>query len=196
MLIQPFMQDCMNVLEALNSEHKMDQKAAAPKKKGMTKWIKPVVENFKRTQLGNRLVSQEAQRLLEDQAKWFPTRPMLTMDRKDVRYTESKINKQISLEDLKLRFPKFFSCFFQGIRNKLQYGLKVSQWLQEVSWLHFNNVSVLYVFAGPFLFKQPGWVNVNPIFVVTTQMIECPAFPFLTWGKKRDEGERRVRRLE
>ena len=62
-----------------------------PKRTGTTgkNYIKPVAENFKRTQNEDFLVRQGGTRLLEEQSRIFPAKPMLTVDRTEVRFSDN-----------------------------------------------------------------------------------------------------------
>jgi hypothetical protein len=63
---------------------------AAPKGKGKkTKFIPPVVENFRRTIKGGKLICQELKKLLTEQARLFSDKAMLNADHNLVRYTTS-----------------------------------------------------------------------------------------------------------
>ena len=123
----------MQALDFLIEEKKKEAKAA-PKKKAHVpkKYIEPLVENFRRTKKGDRLVQQEVRLLLELQNKHFPAKPMLSPDGGTVRYTVEKVAHSVPMQELSAKIGSFFSSFFQEIRNKQSYGVKVQSWLQEV----------------------------------------------------------------
>ena len=127
------LEESMQALDFLIEEKKNEAKAA-PKKKAHVpkKYIEPLVENFRRTKKGDRLVQQEVRLLLELQNKHFPAKPMLSPDGGTVRYTVEKVAHSVPMQDLSAKIGSFFSSFFQEIRNKQSYGVKVQSWLQEV----------------------------------------------------------------
>ena len=127
------LEESMQALDFLIEEKKKEAKAA-PKKKAHVpkKYIEPLVENFRRTKKGDRLVQQEVRLLLELQNKHFPAKPMLSPDGGTVRYTVEKVAHSVPMQDLSAKIGSFFSSFFQEIRNKQSYGVKVQSWLQEV----------------------------------------------------------------
>lgn len=106
------------------------EKPSQPKR---IKYIKPLVENFDRHQKGARLVGQELRKLIDDQSRFFPLRSMKDSTGTQVRFTEGGTNGQVSLEDLLLKAPHFFSCYFHHARNKIAYGTRVHSWLQKVT---------------------------------------------------------------
>ena len=95
--------------------------------------IEPLAVNFDRYKKGSQLVRQELGKLLEKQKLLFPTKSMCNADNSIVRYTEMKQNKQIKWDSLMLRAPLLFSAYFRSISNKLMYGTKVQEWLNNVA---------------------------------------------------------------
>lgn len=109
---------------------KKEPKPSGPKKH---RYIKPLVENYGRNQRGSRLVKQELNKLIDDQSRFFPLRSMKDSTGTQVRFTDSGTNGQLSLEELLLKAPHFFSCYFHHVRNKIAYGTKLHSWLQKVT---------------------------------------------------------------
>eukprot|EP00435_Cladocopium_sp_Y103_P022614 s3656_g5.t1 len=99
------------------------------------KYIKPCPDNFRRTKDGAKLVQQEMKRLLEEQAKMYPHKAMLSPDQSHVRFTHSGTNKQIPLDELMEKAPGFFSVYYTTIRKKADFGQKVYDWFQAVTGL-------------------------------------------------------------
>ena len=99
-------------------------------------YIQPVVDNFRRTKAGGRLICQEIKRLLDTQAKMFPDRSFWNVDFSKVKFTDAKGDpSEIATDDLILKSPHFFSTYFHSIRRRQQYGFRVQNWLASVSWL-------------------------------------------------------------
>ena len=96
-------------------------------------FIKPVAENFKRTKAGARLVQQQIRRLLDEQQKMFPHKPMWSVDKDSIRFTDKGETHTIKCKDLMEKSPVFFSTYFNTIRKKLDYGHRVHRWLSDVS---------------------------------------------------------------
>ena len=133
-------QESLRALHYLNEEFGA-KKGASPKKPKKTaakKYIKPVAENFKRTLNGQFLVRQELTRLLEEQSRVFPAKPMLTVDKTEVRFSDTGKPGVIRLDKLLLVAPKWYSAFFSNIRNKIHYGCKVQASLQSVPLLQIS----------------------------------------------------------
>lgn len=130
------MQESLRALAYLQKEMPVVSKNfAAPKGKGKkTKFIPPVVDNFRRTIKGGKLICQELKKLLTEQARLFSDKAMLNADHSLVRYTTSaKENKEITTAALMMKAPHFFSYYFATIRRKLDYGHKVQSWLSNVA---------------------------------------------------------------
>ena len=111
-------------------------------------YIKPVAENFKRTKQGNRLVQQQIRRLLDEQQRVFPHKPMWTVDKDSVRFTDKGQTHTIQCRDLMQKAPVFFSTYFATIRKKLDYGHRVHKWLSDVSWLYVFHFISFTIYAG------------------------------------------------
>ena len=72
------------------------------------KYIKPVIENFKRTKAGFKLVQQEVKRLLVDQTKKFPHKAMMDVNEEKVSFTQNGSTNTIKLTELLTKAPHFF----------------------------------------------------------------------------------------
>ena len=96
-------QESQRVLKELNNGESI-QKTSLDKcikeKSRKAKWIRPLVENFKRTKAGNRLIQQEMLKLLADQCRMFPLRSMKDASGDIVRYSANGKNFEIKLSDV------------------------------------------------------------------------------------------------
>lgn len=136
--LQAKRQEALRALHFLNEEHQNGRSPQKPKRKGGQKrWIKPIAENFRRTQKGNDLINQELLKLLQEQGRLFARKAMLTVDKTHCHYKDSATGtvEIVKLEKLFFLAPKWFSAFYSGIRNKLHYGCKVQESLASVLWL-------------------------------------------------------------
>ena len=125
-------QDALKALISLNKEHQQEVEATKKRRVTTVKLIQPTIENFRRNKKGQKLIAQELSRLLTDQSRWFPLKPMASMDGTKVRFSHQGQVKEISKSELCAKASSFFSCYFGDIRNKLNYGAKVHGWLTEV----------------------------------------------------------------
>ncbi|CAL1133760.1 unnamed protein product [Cladocopium goreaui] len=128
-------EDAQRALNYLKVEFK---KAGCKEKKVVAKgrpsrYIKPSIDNFRRSKKGSALIRQEVKRLLVDQAKAFVKKPMLDPNEEFVRYSEHGKATQIKLTALLEKAPMFFSIYFTNIRKKIDFGHRVHKWLVEVS---------------------------------------------------------------
>ena len=133
-------QDAQRALNYLKVEFK---KAGCKEKKVVAKgrpsrYIKPSIDNFRRSKKGSALIRQEVKRLLVDQAKAFVKKPMLDPNEEFVRYSEHGKATQIKLTALLEKAPMFFSIYFTNIRKKIDFGHRVHKWLVEVAWCYFS----------------------------------------------------------
>jgi hypothetical protein len=110
-----------------------EKKAKATVKTSKKSWIPPLLDNFKRTKKGQQLIRQELMVLLQEESKMFPHKSMFNVDRTKVRYSEHGQVQEISVDALMERAPRFFSVYYATVRRKIDYGLKVQQWLKLVS---------------------------------------------------------------
>ena len=76
------------------------------------KYIKPVIENFKRTKAGFKLVQQEVKRLLVDQTKKIPHKAMMDVNEEKVSFTQNGSTNTIKLTELLTKAPHFFHFLF------------------------------------------------------------------------------------
>ena len=113
-----------------NDLQSMQKEAAAGKRAPRSRRIEPVIENFKRTKKGFKLMSQEMERLLQKQCELFPAKCMTNVDFTEVRFTYKGEAKKIGTGALLKKTPYFFSAFYSSIRNKLLFGQKVMSWYQ------------------------------------------------------------------
>lgn len=132
-------QDAQRALNYLKVEFK---KAGCKEKKQAkgrpSRYIKPCIDNFRRSKKGSALIRQEVKRLLVDQAKAFVKKPMLDPNEEFVRYSEHGKATQIKLTALLEKAPMFFSIYFTNIRKKIDFGHRVHKWLVEVAWCYFS----------------------------------------------------------
>ena len=126
-------QDSQRALYHLRTEMPDEKKAKATVKTSKKSWIPPHPENFKRTKKGQQLIRQELMLLLQEESKMFPHKSMFNVDRTKVRYSEHGQVQEISVDALMERAPRFFSVYYATVRRKIDYGLKVQQWLKLVS---------------------------------------------------------------
>lgn len=137
-----------------------EKKAKATVKTSKKSWIPPLLDNFKRTKKGQQLIRQELMVLLQEESKMFPHKSMFNVDRTKVRYSEHGQVQEISVDALMERAPRFFSVYYATVRRKIDYGLKVQQWLKLVSRffgiLFFSKKEMFYFFAlFPFWRRMP-----------------------------------------
>ena len=140
----------MKALKFLVEEARMKQVedvSKASKKERPRKFIEPLIENFRRTQKGEKLVQQELWSLLNFQAKNFPLKPMLSEDKKVIRYTEQKENREVPVDEVMSKIHMFFSVWFRDERNKQAYGVKVQGWLVEETRLCSDHFEYLCFFT-------------------------------------------------
>lgn len=107
-----------------------------PKKRGVrgAQYIQPVTENFRRTIAGGKLIVQELKKILDTQCKMYPHKSFWNVDSSAVKFTDAKGDPaQITTSDLMFRAPKFFNIYFHSFRKRIQYGMRVQNWLVSVS---------------------------------------------------------------
>ena len=78
------------MLTEINKEkekHAPEKKAVEKSKQPKVRYIKPLVENFKRSVQGQRLIRQELQKLIDDQCRFSPLRSMKDVSGSLVRFT-------------------------------------------------------------------------------------------------------------
>ena len=96
------------------------------------KLIEPIVDNFRRNKQGYRLMQQEVARLLDQQAKVFKDKPILSAEN-EVRFRKNGANQVISKDAFMRKVPFFFDTYFVQVRQKVQFGLKVKEIL-DACW--------------------------------------------------------------
>lgn len=134
----------MKALKYLVEEEKTKKvdaevKAAKAGKAQQRKYIEPTIENFRRTNRGQKLVQQELLALLNFQARNFPLKPMMSMNKDKIRFTEEGQNFEVSVEEIMGKIHQFFSFYFREIRKKESYGVKVQGWLNEATCIGSDN---------------------------------------------------------
>jgi hypothetical protein len=67
--------------------------------------------------------------MLAFDAKHWPLRPIIDPKTQKLRVKDTHENQPVFKNELIKRLPFFFSDYYHGIRNKLQYGIKVKEWL-------------------------------------------------------------------
>ena len=144
-------QDSMKALKHLVvEEQKKAQESKGVKIVRGKRYIVPDIVNFRRTKKGKALMQQELRLLLEFQAKNFPTKPMLTVDRLSVRFSEQNTVCTVTMESLMDKVFDFFSYYFHDVRSKQAFGVKVQGWLVDAA------VSCIrFFFQGVFWFGPP-----------------------------------------
>lgn len=123
-------------MKALNhmvaEEQKKVQESKGVKHVRGKRYIVPDIVNFRRTKKGKALMQQELRLLLEFETRNFPTKPMITVDGLNVRFSEQDMVVTVSMESLMEKVYDFFSYYFHDVRNKQSFGVKVSGWLMDV----------------------------------------------------------------
>ena len=126
-------QESLRALAYLEKEFKEEPE---PKKRSAraAQYIQPSVENFRRTKAGGRLVVQELRKILDTQCKMYPHKSFWNVDSTAVKFKDAKGDScEICTSELMSKAPAFFSIYFASIRKKIQYGLRVQNWLETVS---------------------------------------------------------------
>ena len=111
----------MAALAMKQEEEQAKEKKSSGKR---SRWINPIVENFKRTKKGRALMAQEMTRLIREQAKAMSAKALLDVNGKVVAWQYKGDKGSISLQELVEKTPVFFDAFFQEVRNKLMFGSK------------------------------------------------------------------------
>ena len=93
--------------------------------KGTRRYIVPIVDNFRRSKKGRRLVEQECNKLLDLQVKTFPNKSMLDVDGKVISYDYNGRQGTISKAEFLLKAPYFLESYFVNTRRKVDFGAKV-----------------------------------------------------------------------
>jgi hypothetical protein len=124
-------------MKALNhlvsEEQKKAQESTGVKIVRGKRYIVPEIVNFRRTKKGKALMQQELRLLLEFQTKNFPTKPMLTVDRLSVRFSEQNTVNTVTMESLMEKVFDFFSYYYHDVHSKQAFGVKVQGWLVDAA---------------------------------------------------------------
>ena len=85
----------------------------APKvaKKREPKYILPIVDNFKRTKQGYKLMAQELVRLVVEQAKRMPQKALLDVNGEKISYKHEGKHGMMTIEELKTKGPVFLDSY-------------------------------------------------------------------------------------
>ena len=105
-----------------------ETKAKGPKQ---PRYIMPIVDNYRRTKKGRKLIAQEASKLLDLQAKTFPSKSMLNLDGDKITYKFNGATGEITKQAFLTKIGWFFDHYLVQVRRKVDFGARVQSWLME-----------------------------------------------------------------
>ena len=116
----------------MGDESAKPKAAPVPKSKLGPRFIVPIVDNFRRTKKGRKLIVQECSKLISSQSKRFPAKSMLDLDGKIISWKFNGVEGKISLDEFLVKAPHVIDNYFVQVRRKVDYGAKVHAWLTNI----------------------------------------------------------------
>eukprot|EP00435_Cladocopium_sp_Y103_P008560 s487_g2.t1 len=105
---------------------------ALPRPKPGPRFIIPIVDNYRRTKKGRKLIVQECSKLIVTQSKRFPAKSMLDLDGKTISWKFNGAEGAMSYDEFLVKVPHVIDNYFVQVRRKVDFGAKVHAWLTNI----------------------------------------------------------------
>lgn len=129
---QPCFKASIRGIQSMNELDGDEPEPAKQPSKRAPKYIQPLLDNFRRSKRGFKLMWQEVAKLLRIQGKTFPNKAMVNLDGTWVTWNYSGQSGKISMEELGIKVPAFFDSYFVNIRKRIDFGHRVQKWINDV----------------------------------------------------------------